>query len=140
MSKIKKFLLFSMFSVFIFACLGVAACKEQLSDETKAEIETAYFSYAYSYDDSIYETQFEKYGGTYSGNIVAMMSCRSNNLVVSETVIEYYVDDVFVCYLPNGSYSFIVYTQSKEITDFQSAYNDGIITKNNLMSIRNALK
>ena len=69
-----------------------------------------------------------------------MMSCRSNNLVVSETVIEYYVDDVFVCDLPNGSYSLIVYTQSKEIADFQSAYNDGIITKNNLMSIRNALK
>ena len=57
MSKIKKFLLLGMFSVFIFACLGAAACKEQLSDETKAEIETAYFSYAYSYDDSIYETQ-----------------------------------------------------------------------------------
>ena len=69
-----------------------------------------------------------------------MMSCYSNEWAVAEVVVEYYVDNFFVCNLPNGRYSVIVYMQSKKIKDLRTAYNDGDITKTDLMSIGNALK
>ncbi len=141
-NHLRNLLLLCMFAFLIFGLLSFSACNSDtdLPEETESEIETAYLNYLRLTDESIFETQFVKYAGTYSGNIVAMMSCYSNEWAVAEVVVEYYVDNFFVCNLPNGRYSVIVYMQSKEIKDLRTAYNDGDITKTDLMSIGNALK
>ncbi len=122
------------------ACFLLSACVGKLSEDKETEIATAYLEYLQAKDEGYYETTFEKYVGTYSGNIVAMMIWYSNRIGVVCVAVDLYVDDIFICKLPQGDWCVIVYTKDKKIKTLEEAYNDGDITKGNLKSIAKALK
>lgn len=123
-----------------FACFFLSACVGKLSKDKEAEIATAYLEYLQAKDTDYYETTFEKYAGTYSGNIVAVLKWKAHDKTVVAVNIDLYVDDIFICKLPQGDYCVMVYTKDKNIKTLKEAYNDGDITKDNLKSIARNLK
>lgn len=123
-----------------FACFSLSACVGKLSKDKEAEIATAYLEYLQAKDTDYYETTFEKYAGTYSGNIVAVLKWNAHDKTVVAVNIDLYVDDIFICKLPQGDYCVMVYTKDKNIKTLKEAYNDGDITKDNLKSIARNLK
>ena len=122
------------------ACFSLSACVGKLSEDRKAEIATAYLEYLQAKDTDYYETTFERYAGTYSGNIVAALKWKAHNKILVAVNIDLYVDDIFICKLPQGDYCVMVYTKEKKIKTLEEAYNDGDITKGNLKSIARNLK
>ena len=123
-----------------FACFSLSACVGKLSEDKETEIVTAYLEYLQAKDKDYYETTFEKYAGTYSGNIVAVLKWKAHDKTVVAVNIDLYVDDIFICKLPQGDYCVMVYTKDKNIKTLKEAYNDGDITKDNLKSIARNLK
>ena len=122
------------------ACFSLSGCVSKLSEDRKTEIATAYLEYLQAKDTDYYETTFEKYAGTYSGNIVAVLKWNAHDKTVVAVNIDLYVDDIFICKLPQGDYCVTVYTKDKNIKTLEEAYNDGDITKDNLKSIAMNLK
>ena len=118
----------------------MSACVGKLSKDKEAEIATAYLEYLQAKDTDYYETTFEKYAGTYSDNIVAVLKWEAHDKTVVAVNIDLYVDDIFICKLPQGDYCVMVYTKDKNIKTLEEAYNDGDITKDNLKSIARNLK
>ena len=125
---------------FFFACFSLSACVGKLSKDKEAEIATAYLEYLQAKDTDYYETTFEKYAGTYSGNIVVVLKWEAHDKTVVAVEVDLYVDDIFICKLPQGDYCVTVYTKDKKIKTLKEAYNDGDITKGNLKSIARNLK
>ena len=123
-----------------FACFSLSACVGKLSENKETEIANAYLEYLQEKDKDYYETTFEKYAGTYSGNIVAVLKWEAHNRILVAVNIDLYVDDIFICKLPQGDYCVMVYTKDKNIKTLEEAYNDGDITKGNLKSIARNLK
>lgn len=122
------------------ACFSLSACAGKLSKNKETEIANAYLEYLQAKDTDYYETTFEKYAGTYSGNIVAVLKWEAHDKTVVAVNIDLYVDDIFICKLPQGDYCVTVYTKDKKIKTLEEAYNDGDITKDNLKSIARNLK
>lgn len=122
------------------ACFSLSACVGKLSKNKETEIATAYLEYLQAKDKDYYETTFEKYAGTYSDNIVAVLKWEAHDKTVVAVNIDLYVDDIFICKLPQGDYCVTVYTKDKKIKTLEEAYNDGDITKDNLKSIARNLK
>ena len=123
-----------------FACFSLSACVGKLSEDKETEIANAYLEYLQEKDKDYYETTFEKYAGTYSDNIVAVLKWNAHDRRVPCVEVELYVDDIFVCILPQPDYCVMVYTKDKNIKTLEEAYNDGDITKDNLKSIARNLK
>ena len=123
-----------------FACFSLSACVGKLSKDKEAEIATAYLEYLQAKDTDYYETTFEKYAGTYSDNIVAVLKWEAHDKTVVAVNIDLYVDDIFICKLPQGDYCVMVYTKDKNIKTLEEAYNDGDIMEDNLKSIARNLK
>lgn len=134
----------------VLACsIGLVSCgtDDELSDELKSEIETAYSEYWHALHEG-YEADISvcQYGGTYSENIVVMVQADCEELpleVYGETesggtTYSYYlyVGEVLISYMGNSSFAVIVYTADKQIIELEDAYEDGIITAENLISIR----
>lgn len=122
------------------ACFSLSACVGKLSKNKETEIATAYLEYLQEKDKDYYETTFEKYAGTYSGDIVAVLKWKAHYKTVVAVEVNLYVDDIFICKLPQGDYCVTVYTKDKKIKTLEEAYNDGDITKDNLKSIARNLK
>lgn len=122
------------------ACFSLSACVGKLSKNKETEIATAYLEYLQAKDTDYYETTFEKYAGTYSDNIVAVLKWKAHNKILVAVNIDLYVDDIFICKLPQGDYCIMVYTKDKNIKTLEEACNDGDITKGNLKSIARNLK
>lgn len=123
-----------------FACFSLSGCVGKLSENKETEIANAYLEYLQAKDTDYYETTFEKYAGTYSGNIVAVLKWEAHDKTVVAVEVDLYVDDIFICKLPQGDYYVMVYTKDKNIKTLEEAYNDGDITKDNLKSIARNLK
>ncbi|HBK02429.1 MAG TPA: hypothetical protein DDY77_05320 [Clostridiales bacterium] len=122
------------------ACFLLSACVGKLSEDRETEMATAYLEYLQAKDTDYYETTFEKYAGTYSGDIVAVLKWNAHDKRVPCVEVELYIDDIFVCDLPQPDYCAMVYTKDKKIKTLEEAYKDGDITKGNLKSIARALK
>lgn len=123
-----------------FACFSLSACVGKLSKDKETEMATVYLEYLQAKDTDYYETTFEKYAGTYSDNIVAVLKWEAHDKTVVAVNIDLYVDDIFICKLPQGDYCVMVYTKDKKIKTLEEAYNDGDITKGDLKSIARNLK
>ena len=135
----RKFVAYVLICCFL-ACFSLSGCVSKLSEDRKTEIATAYLEYLQAKDTDYYETTFEKYVGTYSGNIVVVLKWKAHNRILVAVNIDLYVDDIFICKLPQGDYCVMVYTKDKNIKTLEEAYNDGDITKGNLKSIARNLK
>lgn len=122
--------------IILATCFSVACNTTAISEEEKVEFETAYLQYLNEKNDFYTGVELVKYAGEYDGNKVAVFRWVSNDIMVTENVIDYIVDDVLVCVLPNHIYDIIVYTADKEIKDLQTAYSEGIISRKDLLSIK----
>lgn len=69
-----------------------------------------------------------------------MLKWEAHDKTVVAVNIDLYVDDIFICKLPQGDYCVTVYTKDKKIKTLEEAYRDGDITKDNLKSIARNLK
>ena len=120
MKKTQKVSVVCVLVCCFLACFSLSACVGKLSKDK--------------------ETTFEKYAGTYSDDIVAVLKWKAHDKTVVAVNIDLYVDDIFICKLPQGDYCVMVYTKDKKIKTLEEAYNDGDITKDNLKSIARNLK
>lgn len=140
MKKTQKVSVVCVLVCCFLACFSLSACVGKLSKDKETEIANAYLEYLQAKDTDYYETTFEKYAGTYSDDIVAVLKWKAHDKTVVAVNIDLYVDDIFICKLPQGDYCVMVYTKDKKIKTLEEAYNDGDITKDNLKSIARNLK
>ena len=145
--------------VFSLGCLAAVACSKEADSlsveesdtgasssdektwEPETDLEKAYYEWItdkVSYVDSV---ATYKEAGEYSGWAVAVMNWYSDEVSVSEVEVDYYVNEIFVCELGNGSYDVIAYNPENDpqVKDLEEAYNDGDITDGDLEGIISAL-
>ena len=121
----------------LMTIIGVSCLsKAYLSDEILPEIDAAYLEYAKEEDDTIVLAESKSFVGKYHGNVVVTAFRHSIEWVVPAVVIEYYVDDIFICKLGDATHEIIVYTKDKKIKLLKDAYHDGTISKLDLLSIK----
>lgn len=74
------------------------------------------------YDDSLY---------------VTILKVDKEDAIFHLTVIDEYVDNIYICSLPNGAYGLDVYVDNDKSYDIQTAYNEEILKDEHIESIIN---
>ncbi len=78
--------------------------------------------------------------GTFSGYRVDCVWVEYNDAFVSPVEVKYYVDDVYIQTFPDPSYDYYVYITEKEHLHLGDAYEQGLLTHNDLLAIAEAEK
>lgn len=78
--------------------------------------------------------------GTFSGHRVDSVRVEYIGANVSTVIVKYTVDDVYICTFPDPSYDFIVYTNKNDYLYLKTAYEQGLITHDDLLAIAEAEK
>ena len=73
--------------------------------------------------------------GTFSGYCVDLAKITIPDTDVPEVVVDYEVDGVFIASLPNPSWKYIVWTDEDNYIYLNKAYEEGIITYDDLVAI-----
>ncbi len=122
-------------------CFGVSSCQKrtELTDDLKAEIETAYLAHLNEKEEVYDRVEILAYVGEYSGQTVAI--ARRNSTIVDwpTDIVEYTVDGVTLAEL-NRNDVFIAYNKETYVVkNLRKAYEDGDISKSDLWLIKFAL-
>lgn len=112
----KKFYRFSVIVCTLLLCLSLCACGARI------------------------EICIIRTVGTFSGCRVEVARFESRDELVGEVVVEYSVDDVYIGSLPSSAYEYLVYTDETHWTRLRDAYEDGVITHDDLLAIAEAEK
>lgn len=73
--------------------------------------------------------------GTFSGYRVDLAKITTPDTDVAEVVVDYEVDGVFIASLPNPSWKYIVWTDEDNYIYLNKAYEQGIISRDDLVAI-----
>lgn len=139
MTKTKNVMRTGLIVILSFCVFLLTACSDTLKPETQKEIEKAYLEYLKQKDERYCETKFVYYSGTYSGKITALLYWEKEGESIVTANVDLYVDDFFVCTLPQGNYSVVIYDKNKKIMEINDAYAEREITKSELKSIARKL-
>ena len=69
---------------------------------------------------------------------VEVVCIEEPGVFVNLVAKEYYVDDVYIRTFPNPVSSYILYTSETEYVDLKEAYEQGLITHDDLLAIAEA--
>lgn len=79
--------------------------------------------------------------GTFSGYRVDYVKVSySSGAEVGATVKDYYVDDIFIARVPTALYQYYVFVTEKEPVSLKKAYEEGIVTREDVLAISEAEK
>lgn len=102
----------------IFGCISLGACE----DKDDATIHTIYTV------------------GNYSGYRVDFVRVEHKDAYVNCRIVEYCVDDVYIMTRPDPSYHYFVYTSEKDYVELKTAYEQGLVTRDDIVAIAEAEK
>ena len=77
---------------------------------------------------------------TFSGYRVDYVRVEYLDADVSDVVVKYYVDDVYIKTCPTSAYKYFVYTNGDDYMHLSKAYETGLITHDDLLAIAEAEK
>lgn len=73
--------------------------------------------------------------GTFSGYRVELAKITMPGVDVADVVVEYEVDGIYIASLPDPSWEYIVWTEEDEYIYLNKAYEEGLITYDDLVAI-----
>lgn len=76
--------------------------------------------------------------GTFSGYRVDFIRFEHKNAGVPAVIVEYCVGDVYIQTCPYSSYKYLVYKSEKDWLHLSDAYEQGLITHDDLLAIAKA--
>lgn len=112
----KKLLKLVLIAAAVLCCLSFAACEQR--------------------ETTIIHTV--RTVGTYSGYRVDCVWFEHKDANVVAVVEEYTVDDVYIQTFPDPSYKYLVYLNDKDWVHLNIAYEEGLITYDDLLAIAEA--